>query len=221
MMKSRIIIIGDIHGCFYSLKHLWDKIQPKYQDTIIFVGDYIDRGNHSFEVINFLREQKRKFPNLILLKGNHEDLCERAIKENNVYLWYYNGGGATVNSFEEHNADWSGLLPFISSLPTFAKIEERKLVVVHANMPTALEPEDEEYENLIWSREFKNNSEYMIVCGHTRHKHPRIYVNPNEIICIDTGCVGGGELTAAVFDESYHFPNFVSVEMDERDFGQN
>ena len=220
MNDDRIIVIGDIHGCYYTLKQLWEKINPKQNELIIFLGDYIDRGPHSYEVVEFLQEKRKEFPNLQLLIGNHEDMCKKAIVHNENYLWLYNGGGATIKSFEKHTKQYYSLLPFINSLKTFATVEDNgfKIACVHANMPTAAHPQEESYKNLIWSREFVNNSDYMVVCGHTMHATPRIYCNPNDIVCIDTGCcVGGGYLSAAVFKTGFIYPDFISVEQDKRD----
>ena len=219
MNNTRIVAIGDIHGCYYTLKTLWDKINPTKDDVIIFLGDYIDRGPHSYEVIEFLKQKKTEFPYLTLLVGNHEDLCRKAIVDNDSYLWYMNGGGTTVASFEQHNKNWSSMLSFIADLDTWCIIEEYNLLFVHAGMPNATEPEDESFDNLIWSRTFKNKSDYSIVCGHTRHQRPQVYHNPNEILCIDTGCVNGGSLTAAIFTRPFTDPAFISADKDEKDFG--
>ncbi len=65
---NRKIIIGDIHGCFYELQCLLDKIGPNKDDEIISVGDFVDRGPSSLEVVKFFRQNQ----NTVAIKGNHE-----------------------------------------------------------------------------------------------------------------------------------------------------
>ena len=68
----RTLAFGDIHGCYDSLVALWDEVEPTSKDTIIFLGDYVDRGPHSKQVIDFLLE-KMEGLSLIRLTGNHEE----------------------------------------------------------------------------------------------------------------------------------------------------
>ena len=67
----RTLVIGDIHGCLDALKTLIDYVKPATDDTIITVGDYIDRGPDSKGVIDYILEL-RKTHHVITLKGNHE-----------------------------------------------------------------------------------------------------------------------------------------------------
>ena len=69
---SKIYTIGDIHGCLDKLNNLLDKLDLKPTDTIIFLGDYVDRGPDSYGVIERLL-QLRKECNCIFLVGNHDD----------------------------------------------------------------------------------------------------------------------------------------------------
>ena len=63
-----VAVIGDVHGCFYTLKQLVDKVRNKYSSIEIFcVGDLVDRGNHSFEVIEYIIAENIKFT-----LGNHD-----------------------------------------------------------------------------------------------------------------------------------------------------
>ncbi|PTM09363.1 MAG: serine/threonine protein phosphatase, partial [Bacteroidetes bacterium] len=70
-------MIGDIHGCSRSLRSLWEKLEP-YKDRLhIFVGDYIDRGEDSKGVVEFLlsvRDQRT----CVFLRGNHEEMLLNA-----------------------------------------------------------------------------------------------------------------------------------------------
>ena len=75
----RKFAVGDIHGCLHLLKKLIDIIQPTNEDTIIFLGDYIDRGPDSKGVIDFLIDLKDK-TNCIFLIGNHEDMMLQYLK---------------------------------------------------------------------------------------------------------------------------------------------
>lgn len=77
-MTERIIAIGDIHGCAKALKTLVDAIQPTEQDTLVFLGDYIDRGPESRGVI----EQVMALGNhctVVPLLGNHEEMLLGAL----------------------------------------------------------------------------------------------------------------------------------------------
>lgn len=77
---GRLIAIGDIHGCAKTLRHLLEeKVQPEPADTLIFLGDYIDRGPNSKDVIDYLIALNRHVPNVVFLRGNHEETLLRAI----------------------------------------------------------------------------------------------------------------------------------------------
>jgi serine/threonine protein phosphatase 1 len=69
----RHIVIGDVHGMLSELKNLWNKTHPTSQDQVIFLGDLIDKGPHSNEVVTFVREKKEAGFDIILIMGNHED----------------------------------------------------------------------------------------------------------------------------------------------------
>lgn len=72
-------IIGDVHGCYYTLLSLIRKIKRKDKHpTFIFVGDYCDRGKHSKEVINYLIHLQKK-ENVVCVRGNHDDVIDYLI----------------------------------------------------------------------------------------------------------------------------------------------
>ena len=79
-MTDQIVAIGDVHGCPKTLKTLWERLEP-YEDYIhLFVGDYIDRGPDSKEVIDFLLEVKQQ-RKTIFLRGNHELMLLDALEK--------------------------------------------------------------------------------------------------------------------------------------------
>ena len=93
--------IGDIHGEIGLLNSLLAAILKHEPDQIIFVGDYIDRGPHSREVVNRIMEMEVP---VACLMGNHEQMMLNALEDsvfgnNPMELWYRNGGEATLQSF--------------------------------------------------------------------------------------------------------------------------
>lgn len=70
---ARLIAIGDIHGCLHSLREmLEEKVQPTPDDTLVFLGDYIDRGLQSKQVIDYLMDLQARGYRTVFLRGNHE-----------------------------------------------------------------------------------------------------------------------------------------------------
>lgn len=107
-------IIGDCHGCYYSLLDLLNKVQSKDSSAkFIFLGDYVDRGRHSKEVIDLLIQLQRE--QHVCLRGNHDDVVDwilnkhsisdlieltSSLAEEHVVLWWLrNGFGATLKSY--------------------------------------------------------------------------------------------------------------------------
>ena len=76
--SPRVFAFGDIHGCYAELKTLVDTLKRDHdagaQDQFIFIGDYIDRGPCSKDVIDFLIRFRAEYPKTVFLRGNHEDM---------------------------------------------------------------------------------------------------------------------------------------------------
>ena len=108
--ESRVAVIGDIHGCYYTLLNLFERI--KDECTQVFtVGDLIDRGHYSKEVVQFCIDN-----NIMPVRGNHEDMLINAIgnsgnisakREQDIDLYFYNGGNKTQKSYinSKHKKD--------------------------------------------------------------------------------------------------------------------
>ena len=79
MPDKKIAIIGDIHGCYYTLKSLYCKITET--DEVYSVGDLIDRGKYSKEVVQFCMDN-----NIKPVKGNHEDMMIKAIEKSDKFF---------------------------------------------------------------------------------------------------------------------------------------
>jgi serine/threonine protein phosphatase 1 len=210
----RRFAIGDIHGCLDKLEDLLGKIKPSANDTLIFLGDYIDRGSASKEVVDLLIELAADVP-CIFLRGNHEDMfLEFLVDGANRLTYFYNGGGMTLDSYAGHKP-YQGpenLLPeehkaFFENLQWY--YEDDECVYVHAGLYPGVPLSQQKNRDLIWIRdEFifsLTGLDKKVIFGHTPFKSPLI--KPDKI-GIDTGAVYGGELTAVKIPEMEFIQSF-------------
>ena len=117
---KRILAIGDIHGYFEKLISMWKKVAVTPEDLVIFLGDYIDRGEKSAEVLRWLMEKARQ-KNIIILRGNHEQMLfdtahavtDSAEDKEIRMIWSINGGQATLASIKKENLNFQEILKFI------------------------------------------------------------------------------------------------------------
>lgn len=204
-MNSRIIAISDIHGCYNTLKKLLkdDRLNVDFQnDTVIFLGDYIDRGNYPLITLLALKDLQTKHPkNVICLKGNHEDMCCKYFFNGNP-TWSWNGYEKSRSQIESYD-NMDDLLLWMDKLPL--KYETEKYCFCHSgNWSDDLIPRYG-LSLCLWDRDwlrygFSNNCDKNkpVIFGHTPHKEPTYY---DKNLCIDTGVCypdRGGYLTAAI-----------------------
>ncbi len=209
---TKYVAIGDIHGCSRTLKALLKHLEI-YRDRIyVFVGDYIDRGPDSKDVVDQLIRFSSEYQ-CIMLQGNHEFMMLQALFHNDYANWERNGGGATIHSYldeageafipEEHLSFYQKTQLFYDTPDYF---------FVHAGLDPDMTIADsivdpEQMERFIWERDHLyrnvNRWEKTVVFGHTPRPEPIIGRN---MIGIDTGCVfsqrrGLGKLTAVLLPE--------------------
>jgi serine/threonine protein phosphatase 1 len=202
-MTGRILAIGDIHGCNHRLRQLLDRIEiDPHADTLVFVGDYLDRGPDVRGTIDTLLAIKAIHPNTICLRGNHESMFLNYYRDGlDEALFLYNGGMTTLDSYGLTLAEsrrGSGFpdnhLRFLSALPLVYETEE--YFFVHAGVRPGISLAEQTPEDLLWIRhEFIESDEdfgRIVVFGHTPFPEPLIETNK---IGIDTGAVFGGRLT--------------------------
>jgi len=204
-MLKRYFAIGDIHGCLDKLKRLLNKIDITDHDELIFLGDYIDRGSDSKGVIDFLINLKGRFKKKFL-RGNHEDMFLRAIKDppnwGDLELWLRNGGNKTILSYQKKSIGTektSDLFPqshvdFIKKTKLY--YQTNKYIFVHAGASPLIPMKNHDTDCLLWARdEFildESTWPKKVIFGHTPHKKPLLMDNK---IGIDTGAVFNGKLT--------------------------
>jgi len=210
-MTRHIYAIGDIHGCADKLRRLIDQlaIDPK-QDQLVFVGDYIDRGPDSFEVVDYLLGLKIIFPNVVFLKGNHEQMLEDYLAGPDKLTFLINGGQATLDSYLRHRPSPQGpVFPlrhqvFFRGLRLFYETEN--YLFVHAGLKPKVPLAQQHPGDLLWIRSQFIYSDVdfgkQVVFGHTPFPEPLVQANK---IGIDTGAVYGHQLTCVKLPDLVFF----------------
>src|SRR5271169_5978367 len=105
--EGRLFAIGDIHGCPDELSAILKAIAPAAGDTVVFVGDYVDRGPSARDVIELAMDLERGPAECVFLKGNHEDMMMSFLGMPGSYgeSFLFNGGIATLDSYGVHEED--------------------------------------------------------------------------------------------------------------------
>ncbi len=209
-MADRLFAIGDIHGCFGPLKDLIEhKIILTGNDKLILLGDYIDRGKQSKEVVDYIITLIENGFDIIPLMGNHESILLETL-ENEEYMpnWIKNGGNETMNSFGVKSLKElsNRYVLFFKGLRFYYSLNN--FLFVHAGFNDTCENPFSDNFEMLWSR----NQIYFhpllrdktIIHGHTpvtETQCQQLVVDRNQTINIDTGCVysnrpGYGMLTA-------------------------
>jgi len=209
-MTKRLIAIGDIHGCYHELKKMIEQeLKLTINDKLFLLGDYIDRGAQSKEVLDYIMQLIGNGFDIIPLMGNHEYLFLRALDDFRQNItWNYNGGNTTLQNFGviEPNAIDKRYINFIKTLKYYHI--EGDFIFVHAGLnDNVANPFDDTY-HMLWSRTNKYNNPVLsnktIIHGHSPisvETCEKMVSSNSGIINLDTGCVykekqGYGKLTA-------------------------
>ncbi|OGU81299.1 MAG: diadenosine tetraphosphatase [Ignavibacteria bacterium RBG_16_35_7] len=210
-----VAVIGDIHGCLNTLRNLVEQIRQKYPSIEIFsVGDLVDRGNFSYEVIEFIKSEKIKFT-----AGNHDYMMYYFIKHPNHEIgkpWPYNGYETTLMSYNEHFDKMNEHLEVIINHPLYYNLDE--CLISHAGiskymkklLPNDFEVNSSELDEVVhsninsedgilWTRGTLLNIGKLQVVGHTIKKDV-IYSEKSNAIYIDTGVYLGNKLSAVIVE---------------------
>ncbi|MBD8524274.1 polynucleotide kinase-phosphatase [Pseudomarimonas arenosa] len=220
-------IIGDIHGCLDETVELLDKLGYRVGGSrgapeviapegrrAIFVGDLVDRGPDSPGVLRLVMHMVGTGAALCV-PGNHDVKLLRKLRGKNVRISH--GLAETLEQLEREPAEFrTQVAEFIDKLVSHYVLDDGKLVVAHAGLKQSLQGrasgavrafalygettgETDEYGLPVrydWASDYRG--EAMVVYGHTPVPQPEWV---NRTICIDTGCVFGGELTALRYPE--------------------
>lgn len=223
-----IYAIGDIHGKFDILKRLYElilvDIEENYDDenTIVFLGDYIDRGKQNRQVLDFLMFlQNTPKINHVFLFGNHEDIFINAMEnprdKDKVQLWVQNGGSNFIGELTKNYYDFDffhNTFPweyYVRWMKTKTDIyyETDDYIFVHGGLDIRKTEMHKQYKDyLIWARHtdkdhYKDYNK-IVVHGHTPNYDP---VFDRNRINVDTSCynkqIDGHMLTAVALPNKY------------------
>ncbi len=212
-------VIGDIHGCHASLTNLLDKIIDR-ADTLIFLGDYIDRGPQSRQVVETLLHLKKHHAHrLVFLKGNHEMMLYDYLTGADRSVFLRVGGLQTLASYgidleNDHNP--LTLLP-ASHRTFFEQLalhhEDQHGIYVHAGLQPGKHLSHQTADWCLWVRDRFIRSSFNfgkpVIFGHTVFKKPLVEANK---IGIDTGAVYGDKLTALLLPDM----EFIQVDGEQK-----
>jgi diadenosine tetraphosphatase ApaH/serine/threonine PP2A family protein phosphatase len=236
MNKERTIIIGDVHGCYNELVSLLTKCNfSKKHDRLIFVGDLVDRGPYSSDVIDYVMDIEAE-----CIMGNHDwkyvkhyknrkDKHQRSLHPEKAKIY---------RTLSDENLKW------LSSLPHLILLEDRKLIICHGGVPLDTNPlhgprdgyyyaryvdtsthkqravSPPQYEqpqgSQHWTALYKNTY-FNVIYGHHVHDLVEPFFTKNDnagyTVGIDTGCCFGGKLTAAIFESEHQvYPLYEQVD---------
>lgn len=212
-----VAVIGDIHGCYFTLKKLYAELKDKYPGVPVYsVGDLVDRGNFSFEVVDFILSK-----NIPFTPGNHDYMFyyffyhpESALAKS----WIYNGSGKTLASYKDrmhllhdHLKEIINTQLYFNTEDCFishagiSSIYKNELPDPPLEIPSLLDElvkrEVESENGILWNRRKLLNLEKLQVVGHTRKIEIELNTENNSLY-IDTTAIGNNKLTAALINKN-------------------
>ena len=206
-MKSRTIVVGDIHGCYDELMALMEKVNLGEKDRVVSVGDLITKGPKSKEVLELFMTDSR-FTTVI---GNHDLALRRKWNGEDIEL-----KPAQKETHKELRAEKDAYASFFNRLPFTIDLDTH--LVVHAGLRPSVElysqttgdmtrlrtlgPDRESDEGTPWYHVYYGDK--TVLFGHWPSPEPR---RGKKAIGLDTGCVYGYNLTAYIIEED----EFVNV----------
>jgi serine/threonine protein phosphatase 1 len=216
---ERVYAVGDIHGCLDRLVALHEIIaedmanRPAAHTTLVHLGDYVDRGADSAQVIDWLINRPPvPADDVVNLMGNHEFMMLSALVGTDKEApghWLTNGGADSLLSWGISRAvppaEWASRIPrqhllFLRDLGISHRVGP--YLFVHAGVRPGVPLDKQSRQDMMWIREpfLSSRADHgaIVVHGHTPKREP--IVQPNRI-AIDTGAVLGGALTCVVLED--------------------
>ena len=216
---ERVYAVGDVHGCLDRLVALHEIIaediaeRPVEHTILVHLGDYVDRGADSAQVIEWLINRPPvPADEIVNLMGNHEHMMLSAVVGTDKQApahWLVNGGADSLTSWGIARSvpagEWAARIPlphlvFLRDLAISRRVGP--YLFVHAGVRPGIPLDSQSRQDMMWIREpfLSSSADHgaVVVHGHTPKREPTVL--PNRI-AIDTGAVLGGALTCVVLQE--------------------
>jgi serine/threonine protein phosphatase 1 len=150
---KRTLIVGDIHGGLRALNQVLERANISADDTLVFLGDYVDGWSESAQVVEFLIDFSQKQP-CIFIKGNHDVWCEEWLNSDSKNeTWLKHGGKETIDSYQNLAlGNQKKHHDFLREMP-FYHIDQQNRLFIHAGFTSMHGPEHEFHQsNFSWDR---------------------------------------------------------------------
>ena len=208
---ARLIVVGDIHGCYDELVELLKRIAPADDDVVVSVGDVVRKGPAAARCLDLWRER-----GYLAVRGNNEIKLLRQAKPLLRFFLRDTRDVARRGDLLRYIASWPLALDFpdqnaavvhggfLPQMPVTAEDVEREKDVVHrlrwirkTNGAWTYVPKDKQKPNdVLWSEKWRGPR--FVLYGHTPVRKPKF---DRFALGLDTGCVYGGALTAAILTD--------------------
>lgn len=192
--------ISDIHGCFFTFQEILNKINFSKKDELYLLGDYINKGNRSKEVIDFIIELQNKGYKITALRGNHEQILLDSIRGRNKMQptpeTLKSFGIKNIHELDKKYIDWFFGLKFFKTT--------RDFIFVHAGINFNKDNPLKDRRKMLWLRNWYHAINYdwlkskIIIHGHTPTSKNEIQkmlenIEATQFLAIDNGCVWKGQ----------------------------
>lgn len=208
----KLVVVGDVHGCYDELVELLDKVDGRDPDVcLVFVGDLVGKGPNSVEVVRLVRQLQA-----YCVRGNHEEICL------SVWQEHKEQGEPVPQKFSWLHDVTSDEMDWLHSLPYSIEFTSRDMIVVHAGCVPGVELQHQSLDNLLHMRDVTFDLKSLdyssckvptamcqpwgevwpgpahIYFGHDAKRFLQLYTHATGL---DTGCAYGGHLSAALTHE--------------------
>ncbi len=199
---KRLLVVGDVHGCFDELRRLLDKAKVAEGAEVVLVGDLVNKGPDSLGVVQFAR-----INGIRAVLGNHDDYLLRCIaaRKRGESKDFAEGVRKLAKRIDDEDADW------LAALPLYLRLPQHRAIVVHAGVVPGVPLDQQSRETLLTVRSIRPDG-----TGSKRIEDGEpwaaLYRGPSHAYfghdavrglqrwpCatgLDTACVYGGRLTA-------------------------
>lgn len=195
---GRVLAVGDIHGCLEQLRGLLDKVAPTVRDTLVFLGDYVDRGDDSPGVIDDLLALRKQLPRTVFLKGNHEQMLLSYLAGDRDPGYLLNGGDTTLRQYAQRGTAQPprAHLDFFHDLRLTYR--RQQFLFVHAGLKPGCRVDRQCEDDLLWIRDeflfHPDPCEWGVVVVHGHSPQQQVSFTACRI-GLDTGAVYGRRLS--------------------------